>query len=139
MRSKLLSIPIYETRLTSMDALYFNLVRLALLRISNPLRIQLISLHSLDLTLDDETWIVVDRTSNDKPILAWLDFETRSRTGLCDPVSCRVNYYHTQSLIIVDKVLKVLHYTLNAGLLNLGKNNNPCIIPIKKPPCGGYS
>lgn len=137
MRSRLQSIPIYESRLTSVGASHYNLVRLALLRIKNPLRVRLNSLHSLDLLLDDETWIVVDRSISDKPMLAWLDFATETRCSLSAPLPCRINYYHTQSAIIVDKVLEVLSHTLNAKLLRLAENINPHIIPIKKPPSGG--
>lgn len=131
MNSRIHSLPVYETRLTRMEALYFNVVRLALSRLNDPMRIRLTSLHTLDLLLDDDAWIVVDRTSNDKPVLAWLDFETRNRMSLCAAIPCRVNYYHSQSTIIVDKIKETLYYVLNTRLLNLGENGPSKIIPIR--------
>ncbi|MDH5178551.1 MAG: hypothetical protein OEZ39_15850 [Gammaproteobacteria bacterium] len=116
MRSRLRSFPVYETRITSIDSKYYNPVRLALSRLANPLRIKLPSLHTLDVLLDNETWIVVDRSTGDKPMLAWLDFDYASRLSLHKPIICRINHYHTQSAIIVDKVLELLRSTLRSKL-----------------------
>ena len=80
---------------------------MALRRLRNPLRISLPKLRSLDLILEDDAWIIVDRELNDIPVLAWLDFETKSR-GLHEPVVCKLNLYHAHGLIIVEKAMEAM-------------------------------
>ena len=99
-----------------MDALYYNAVRLALLRINNPLSLHLASLPGMDIVVDDETWIVSDRSVNDKPLLAWLDFNTRDRNSLITTIPCRINLYRPHSTFMIDKVLEQLYFTINSKL-----------------------
>ena len=54
--------------------------------------------------LEDEAWIVVDESLNDIPVLAWVDFDTAERTGLHEPVPCRLFTYHCHANVILDKV-----------------------------------
>ena len=75
MKSRLSDVPILKSTPTCIEAMYYNRVRIALTRIDNPLRIELINLRGLDIVIDDEVWVCVDRTLNDLPIFAWTDFE----------------------------------------------------------------
>ena len=56
MRSRINDVPILKTTPTCIEAMYYNRVRIALSRIENPLRIELINLRGLDIVIDDEAW-----------------------------------------------------------------------------------
>jgi len=75
----------------SVDAKYYNRVRLALLRLANPLRVSLDALGDADIILADREWLCVDRSRDDLPLLAWRDFEFRERAGLHKPVQCTLH------------------------------------------------
>jgi len=129
MKSRLEDIPIYKTEKKSVGSEHFNLVKIALKRLENPLRIELPRLRTLDLILDDETWIVVDRELNDVPVMAWLDFETKNRS-LHEPVACRLNHYHAHSEIIYDKVFEAMTILIGEQLGDGLDHDN--IVPINK-------
>jgi len=112
MRSRLEDIPVFSTKSTLVDAACFNRVRLALLRIGNPLRMQLAGLRELDIQLEDDAWICVDRTLNDIPVIAWLDFACHERTALHEPIACTLNMYHAHAGMITDQVLEVMSVQL---------------------------
>ena len=65
MRSRLNDIPILKSTQYRMEAVYYNRVHLALKRIGNPLRIELINLRGLDIVIEDDAWICVDRAIGD--------------------------------------------------------------------------
>ena len=133
MRYRLENIPIYETDNIHIDADYYNLVRLSLLRLHNPLRVRLSQLRTIDLLLDDETWIAVDRTHNDEPVVAFLDFATVNRDELTAPVLCTVNYYHAQATIMTDHIFEATYRLLNKKLLQLANESGHEILKIKRP------
>lgn len=60
-RSRLDEIPILRSAATTVPAVRYNRVRLALRRLENPLRLELPRLRSLDMILEDEAWALVDR------------------------------------------------------------------------------
>ena len=133
MRYRLENIPIYETDSINIDADYYNLVRLSLLRLHNPLRVRLSQLRTIDLLLDDETWIAVDRTQKDKPVIAFLDFATLNRDELTAPVLCTVNYYNAQATIMTDHIFEATSRLLNKKLLQLANESGHEILKIKRP------
>lgn len=99
-----------------MQAAYYNRVRLALLRLGNPLRLELPGLHSIDVVLDDYTWMAVDRNQLDLPLLAWTDFDARQRNGLHQPVPCRMHLYHFHAGLLMGDVLDNLEFILEEQL-----------------------
>lgn len=116
MKSRLDDIPVFERRHCELGAEHYNLVQVALKRLGAPLRLELPKLRTLDLTLERDAWVVVDRSLNDIPILAWVDFETHGRSDLSQPVRCEQRTYHTHALVIVDKVLEAMHLLLGEHL-----------------------
>ena len=133
MRYRLENIPIYESDSIHVDADYYNLVRLSLSRLHNPLRVRLSQLRTIDLLLDDETWIAVDRTQNDKPVIAFLDFDTANRDELTAPVFCKVNYYNAHATIMTEHIFEATYRLLNKKLLQLADEAGHEILPITKP------
>lgn len=125
MRSRLSDVPILKTTPTIIEAMYYNRVRIALSRIDNPLRIELINLRGLDIVIDDEVWVCVDRTLNDMPIFAWTDFEYSARNNLFEPITCRLRFYHNHADLICGTVLDLIYRNLDARLSRLQEQNQP--------------
>ena len=128
MKSRLNDVPILKTTPTRIEALYYNRVRIALSRIDNPLRIELINLRGLDIVIDDEVWVCVDRTLNDLPIFAWTDFENNARKNLFEPIACRLRFYHNHADLICGTVLDLINRNLEARLTRLQEQNQPTTI-----------
>ncbi|NCF10315.1 MAG: hypothetical protein GWP66_06505 [Gammaproteobacteria bacterium] len=79
-------VPVFEHRPGGLDANRFNRVCLALKRAGGALRFELPTLRHLDLILQEDAWIVVDRDLNDVPLVAWTAFEVdaeQPRPGCC--------------------------------------------------------
>ena len=114
-RTRLNDIPTLKSRATTVTAERYNRVRLALLRLENPLRIELPKLRSLDFILEDETWAIIDRDLNDMPVAAWTDFEHRAALHL--PVHCMLRYYHAHADAVMDKAWQKLDEILIAKLM----------------------
>ena len=116
MGSRLEGIPRYKTLTTSVPASMYNEVRLALLRLNDTIRFPITGLRTLQLILDKDTWVVVDASLNDVPVLAWTGFEAVQRDNLHEPISCKLYMYHAHATIIVDVVLRELHKELDNRL-----------------------
>jgi hypothetical protein len=125
MKSRLSDVPILKTTPTFIESMYYNRVRIALSRIDNPLRIELINLRGLDIVIDDEVWACVDRTLNDLPIFAWTDFEAGARNNLFEPIACRLRFYHNHADLICGTVLDLVNRNLDARLSRLNEQNEP--------------
>ncbi len=115
MKSYLDDIPVYTSSQTTVSAEHFNLVQIALKRLGSPIRLELPKLRTLDFLLDEETWIIVDRSLNDIPVIAWLDFETKDR-GLHEPLPCTLNLYHAHANIIQPRVIEAMTLLLGEQL-----------------------
>ena len=99
-------LPRYSSADFELDAALYNRVRIALLRLGSPLRFPLPWLRHLDMILDEETWIVVDDSLNDMPVMAWLAFHTEHRAALHTPIACKFYTYHCHAELIQPQVLE---------------------------------
>lgn len=115
MRSRLPNIPVLRAVNATIGAEQFNRTRLALMRFESPLRLVLPGLRGLDMMIDRETWLCIDRTLNDLPVLAWTDFRVSGR-ALHEPVACRTLYFHAYANVIVKTALADVHRILNERL-----------------------
>jgi hypothetical protein len=106
-------VPVFEHRPGGLDANRFNRVCLALKRAGGALRFELPTLRHLDLILQEDAWIVVDRDLNDVPLVAWTAFEVDAEQRLHRPVACRLRLFHAQAGLLLNRVLDDL-----AGLLD---------------------
>lgn len=100
----------------SIEAADYNRVRLALLRLGNPLRVSLPRHGGVDILLHRDHWIAVSNYVNDVPMLAWRDFDLKGRGGLHEPVDCRLYFYHIQGGSIMGTALKALSECLETCL-----------------------
>ena len=92
----------------------YNRVRLALRRISNPLRVALPGHRGLEAILYEDCWLVVDSLQSDEPVLAWVEFARRQ--ALHEPVACALKLYHTHAGLVMGTALDALDATLNEEL-----------------------
>lgn len=100
----------------TIQARYYNQVRLALARLATPLRIELRGVFKADLILSRDEWLCVDRSRGDLPLMAWRDFDTEGRAALHEPVVCKLHLYHTHAGIIAGKALPVMYQILSEHL-----------------------
>lgn len=95
----------------------FNLVRLALSRLENPLRLDLgRHMRFLEVILCDEYWACFDNCRNLQPVLAWTAFECAARGGLHEPVGCELNFYHDHAGLVTGDILQSICSELEKGL-----------------------
>lgn len=106
MESRLRKIPALKVIDSVVAAKHYNRIRLALLRLENPLRFPLPHFRGLDMVLTGEEWVCVDRTMNDLPVLAWTDFQARGRLTLHAPIGCRLRFYHAYAGLVVGSLLQ---------------------------------
>ena len=104
MKTRLNEVPSLREVPAVVQPSHYNTVRLALIRLGKPLRIELEGLRHLDMLLDDEAWVCVDRMLNDLPVVAWTDFQNDSRSSLNEPAKCQLRLFHAHAG--VDKVVR---------------------------------
>jgi hypothetical protein len=121
MKTRIENVPKLKTERMLIDGARFNQVRLGLLRLENPLRIKLTGLRGMDIILDNNAWVCVDRTMYDLPVLAWTDFDYAGRNALHEPVHCQLHFFHIHADLIIETVLA----TMTSVLTQLLKNKNP--------------
>lgn len=116
MKSRIDDVPKLKTEPTWIDGSIYNQARLALIRLDDPLRIKLPGLRGMDILMDGQAWVCVDRSLYDLPVLAWTDFAPRDRNTLHTPVECLLHFYHIHADLIGDTILEALHRELTSRL-----------------------
>lgn len=106
----------YSSAKVKMEATRFNQVRLGLLRLGSPLRFRLPGLRHLCIVLEEDSWVCVDESLNDIPVLAWANFSTAGRDNLHQPLACDFTTYHVHAMMIHDRVLQSISAILNQKL-----------------------
>ena len=125
-------VPVYEIRKGELEANHYNRVQTAHKRLGKDLRLEIPGLRTLDLLLQPEAWIVVDRALNDIPIIAWSHFETEHRTSLHLPVRCRIRLYHANAGIILQRVIEAMELLLGERLDDGSGSEMAGIIPFRR-------
>ncbi len=125
-------LPVLYRRQGQMEAEHYNLVSRALRRLESSIRLRLPGLKTLDLILQADAWIVVDRAFNDVPVVAWTGFKTQERSGLHEPVSCELRYFHGHAAIIRTRVLALMDTLLEERLGDGGDVHNVLSFPGKE-------
>ena len=109
-------VPVYEQREGVLNATFYNHVQVALNRLGNTLRMAIPGLRTLDLILQRDAWIVVDRAFNDLPVAAWSHFHRAESSALHAPVECRIRLYHANAGMILQRVLEQMEGKLTEAL-----------------------
>ena len=103
MYTRLDEVPVYHQRAGKLSATHFNHVQVALKRLGESIRFRIPRLKHLDLILQREAWIVVDRVHNDIPVVAWTDFQTDHRSDLHSPIACMIRFSHAHASFIMRR------------------------------------
>lgn len=131
------TVPTLEVREgRTVDARYYNHVQTALKKLGPEIRIRLTGLKHLDLIIQKDAWIVVDRVLNDVPVVAWLNFQVQHRESLHEPIVCEVRIWHALASMIMTRTLKAMDLLLEQELEDLEqdeKGHRILPFPPKQP------
>ena len=103
------------------EAACYNRVRLALLRLENPLRIALARHRGLEVILHDDSWLCVDSFADDQRVLVWREFQTHPRDNLHQPIACELWLYHHCAGLIMGAALDDLQHVIEHHLGHTGE------------------
>lgn len=98
----------------ALDAALYNHAKLALLRIGNPLELELEKL-GIDLVLENACWVGYHCLQTSLPLIAWDGFD-HGRSALDAPVGCTMHLYHNHSWLQMPKILLALDKELQLRL-----------------------
>lgn len=132
MKSRLNDIPIIKSVPSYVGATHFNRVRLSQIRLDESLRLELFSLRGLDIIIENDAWVCIDRTLGDLPVLAWTDFDKNNRNGLHQPVPCKLRFYHNHADLICGTVLDDLGRILERRLSKLRYKSSRKIVYLRR-------
>ena len=116
----------------TIDAQYFNVAQTALKRSKEPIRFKIPTLNHLDLLVQQDAWIIVDRVLHDMPIVAWTDFELDDRDNLHEPIPCQVRLYHFAARMVLNTTLKAMQNILGHLIKEQVKYDDKTVVALKK-------
>lgn len=125
-------VPAFEIHDSEIGASHFNYVQLALKRLGEEIHLPLPRLKTLELILQKDAWIIVDRAFHDVPIAAWTDFEVARRSDLHSSIRCRLRLYHADAGIILDRSLDAMELMLGEALQDLLPEEKSSILPFSR-------
>ncbi len=125
-------IPVYEYRDGMIDALYYNTVQTAFKRLGEEIRLSIPQMKTLDLILQRDAWIVVDRALGDVPIIAWANFDTERREALHTPIHCQLRLFHAHGGVIIKRVLEAMELLLGERLNEIETSHQVIIFPERE-------
>jgi len=99
---------VLDSKPDEVDAHYFNVSQIALNRTAKYIRHRIPTLNHLDLIIQDDAWIVVDRVLHDMPVACWTNFQTEGRDNLHEPISCEVRIFHFAARAILKTSLNAM-------------------------------
>ena len=114
------------------DAHYYNIAQIALKKTSEPIRFKIPLLNHLDILVQDDAWIVVDRVLNSMPVACWTNFDTEERSGLHEPVSCEVRIYHFGARVVLQIALDAMAKILNEAATQQAGDDEDKVVSINK-------
>lgn len=109
-------VPVLTSRAGKVEANHYNHVQTAIKRIGPELRFRIPKLKHLDLILQKDAWVVVDRALSDYPILCWTDFKTQHRDNLHEPIICEIRIFHFAATMILKKTINAMELLLGEEL-----------------------
>lgn len=115
-----------------MNALYYNHVQTALKQLNDQIRLTIPTLKHLDLIVQKDAWIVIDRVLNDMPVVAWTEFQTEHRETLHEPIECEIRFFHYAASMILNKTLEAMELMLGEALEEELPEDKSDILPFKK-------
>lgn len=114
--SRVEGMPVYAQYDELVSAKLYNLWRRVKLHFKLPLRIPLEGYRDLVMVLEAHEWVVADKSLNDMPVLAWIEFEDQGRDAIHLPVKCKLNHYHFAASKIHAHSLELMEAALEKSL-----------------------
>ncbi|MBI3774244.1 MAG: hypothetical protein HY273_01595 [Gammaproteobacteria bacterium] len=102
------------------EAACFNTVRVALLRLGSPLRIEL-KRPRLVMLLESNHWVAVSLWDEALPLLLWKDFDPVTRDNLHESVRCTLALFDHCAGLVMGTALDALHHELRVRLNPTGR------------------
>lgn len=124
-------VPVLSSWPDNVEAKHYNIVLRALKRVGPNIRLALPGLKTLDLVLQSDAWIIVDRAFNDIPVAAWSDFRPHENRGLHEAVPCKLLFFHGHAGMIIEKTLSLMDALLEDQLNDGDKTHQVVIFPVK--------
>ena len=124
-------VPAYATYDSEIPANYYNHVQIALKRLEETIRLSIPKLWHLDLILQKDAWIIVDRSLNDLPIAAWTDFEVKDRENIHEPIHCQIRTFHAYARAMLNRTLEAMEMLLGEKLNEAIEDKESNIIEFK--------
>lgn len=131
MYDRLDDMPVFDRHPAKISATHYNHVKLALKRLGNEIRLTIPKLKTLDLILQDDAWIIVDRVLNDVPIAAWTEFQIEQRDNLHEDIDCLLKLYHMNAELILDRTLEAMEMLLGEELSEMLPDDVSDVIDFK--------
>lgn len=116
MRTRIHEVPACLVETIEVEAERYNLIRLALSRLGGPLRFPLVGLRNLDIVLQRDCWVCVDRSALDLPVAAWNRFENQERLALNADVRCELRHYQVNTDILLPYMWMTMEGILRGRL-----------------------
>ncbi len=133
MYTRLSEVPELGSWSSTVSAVHYNHVQVALKRLGNEIRLQIPKLKHLDLILQKDAWIIVDRVLNDIPVTAWCDFKTHHRSNLHEPIVCTIRNYHAAAGMVRTRTIEAMELMLGELLEEGSEVQNASILSFKNP------
>lgn len=115
-----------------MKALYYNRVQTALKSLGLQIRFKIPKLKHLDLIIQKDAWIIVDRVLSDYPVVAWTNFEAEHRDNLHEPIQCEIRFFHFAASMVLNRTLEAMELMLGEQLAERLPDDSTTVIPFKK-------
>ena len=124
-------LTLFKHYASNIDVNYYNHVQVALNHLGEQIRFRIPRLKHLDLILQRDAWVAVDRVLNDSPIIGWKLFETEHRENLHKPVNCEVRIWHASVDLIHNRTLEAMELLLGEELMEMLPDDVSDVIEFK--------
>lgn len=133
MYNRLDNVPVYKHIDSTVGANYYNHVLVALKHLGDEVRYRIPKLKHLDLIIQHDAWIIVDRVLNDVPVAAWTNFQAAHRENLHEPIPCDLKLYHANAELVLDRTLEAMELLLGETMEELLPDNESEIVAFQDP------
>jgi len=125
-------VTLLHDREGKVEAVYFNEVQTALKRFGRQIRFPIPKLKHLDLILQKDAWIVVDRALHDFPVLAWTRFQIEGRDSLQESIQCEIRIFHFAASMILRRTLEAMDLMLGEQLSEVMTDEKADVLPFRR-------
>lgn len=89
-------------------------------------------MRTLDMILQHDAWVIVDRALGDVPIAAWVQFSTQDRSDLHSPVPCTLRQFHAAAGLVQKQALEAMDRWIDEELESDTGEGADRVVPFKR-------